>query len=51
MILGVSCDGNIRDFNHALIVIREFEPEYAELQYLGEKEVGDHNAQESTGCQ
>ncbi len=46
MKLGVICDGISRDLNHAVDVMDEFGLEYAELQYVGEKEVGDHSAEE-----
>lgn len=43
MKLGVICDGISRDLAHAVDVMDEFDLEYAELQYVGEKEVGDHS--------
>ena len=43
---GVITDGISRDFEHALNVMAEFELEYAELQYLWDKEVGDLDAGE-----
>ena len=46
MKLGVICDGISRDLAHALKVMDEFGLEYAELQFVGEKEVGDHSAAE-----
>lgn len=46
MKLGVICDGISRDLAHALAVMDEFGLEYAELQFVGGKEVGDHSAQE-----
>lgn len=46
MKLGVICDGISRDLPHALDVMDEFGLEYAELQFVGESEVGDHSAQE-----
>ena len=46
MKLGVICDGISRDLSHAINVMDEYALEYAELQYVGEKEVGDHSAQE-----
>ena len=46
MKLGVICDGISRDLAYALSVMDEFDLEYAELQFVGEKEVGDHSAQE-----
>jgi sugar phosphate isomerase/epimerase len=46
MKLGVICDGISRDLAHALNVMDEFDLEYAELQFVGEKEVGDHSKKE-----
>ncbi len=46
MKLGVICDGISRDLAHAVDVMDEFDLEYAELQFVGEKEVGDHTAEE-----
>jgi len=46
MKLGVICDGISRNLSHAIDVMDEFELEYAELQFVGEKEIGDHNPQE-----
>ena len=46
MKLGVICDGISRDLPHAIDVMDEFGLEYAELQFVGKKEVGDHTAQE-----
>ncbi len=46
MKLGVICDGINRDLRHAVDVMDEFELEYAELQFAGDKEVGDHTAGE-----
>ena len=46
MKLGVICDGISRDLAHTLKVMDEFELEYAELQYVGDKEVGDHSKEE-----
>ncbi len=46
MKLGVICDGVSRDLAHTLKVMDEFDLEYAELQFVGEKEVGDHSKQE-----
>jgi len=43
MKLGVICDGISRDLAHVVNVMDEFDLEYAELQYVGEKEVGDHS--------
>ncbi|MDH3713994.1 MAG: sugar phosphate isomerase/epimerase [Gammaproteobacteria bacterium] len=41
MKLGVITDGISRDFAHALSVMDEFDLQYAELQFLWDKEVGD----------
>lgn len=46
MKLGVICDGISRDLNHAVDVMDEFGLDYAELQFVGDTEVGDHSAQE-----
>lgn len=46
MKLGVICDGISRDLAHAVDVMDEFGLEYAELQFVGDHEVGDHSAQE-----
>ncbi len=46
MNLGVICDGISRDLKHAVDVMDEFDLEYAELQFVGDTEVGDHSAQE-----
>ncbi len=46
MKLGVICDGISRDLAYAVDVMDEFALEYAELQFVGEKEVGDHSADE-----
>jgi len=46
MKLGVICDGISRDLAHAVDVMDEFGLEYAELQFVGETEVGDHSAEE-----
>jgi len=46
MKLGVICDGISRDLSHALMVMQEFGLEYAELQFVGDKEVGDHSKNE-----
>jgi len=46
MKLGVICDGISRDLSHALSVMQEFDLEYAELQFVGDTEVGDHSKQE-----
>ena len=44
MKLGVITDGISRDFTHALDVIVEFGLRHAELQYIGDKEIGDLDA-------
>ncbi|MEM1401243.1 MAG: sugar phosphate isomerase/epimerase family protein [Pseudomonadota bacterium] len=44
MKLGVICDGISRDLAHTVDVMDEFGLEYAELQFVGDKEVGDHSA-------
>jgi len=41
MKLGVITDGISRDLGHALTVMDEFGLEWAELQFIGDKEVGD----------
>ena len=46
MKLGVICDGISRNLNHALTVMDEFNLEYAELQFVGDTEVGDHSKKE-----
>ena len=46
MKLGVICDGISRDLAHTVDVMDEFGLDHAELQFVGEKEVGDHTAQE-----
>jgi len=46
MKLGVICDGISRDLAHTVDVMDEFGLTYAELQFVGEKEVGDHSAAE-----
>lgn len=46
MKLGVICDGISRDLSHALDVMDEFDLDYAELQFVGDTEVGDHTPQE-----
>ena len=46
MKLGLICDGVSRDLAHTLKVMDEFDLEYAELQFVGDKEVGDHSKQE-----
>ena len=49
MKLGVICDGISRDLAHTLKVMDEFDLEYAELQYVGDKEVGDHSRKDIAG--
>ena len=44
--LGVITDGISRDFEHALQVMTDTGLEYAELQFLWEKEAGDLNDDE-----
>ncbi|MCV6594148.1 MAG: sugar phosphate isomerase/epimerase, partial [Silicimonas sp.] len=46
MKLGVICDGISRDLRHTVDVMDEFGLTHAELQFVGDKEVGDHSAQE-----
>ena len=46
MKLGVICDGISRDLKHAVGVMDEFGLDYAELQFVGDTEVGDHSKQE-----
>ncbi len=46
MKLGVITDGISRDLSHSLRVMDEFDLEYAELQFIGDKEVGDLDQQE-----
>jgi len=46
MKLGVICDGISRDLKHAIGVMDEFGLEHAELQFVGDKEVGDHSIDE-----
>ena len=46
MKLGVICDGISRDLAYALSVMDEFNLDYAELQFVWDKEVGDHDASE-----
>lgn len=43
MKLGVITDGISRDLSHALDVMDEFGLTHAELQYVGDTEVGDHS--------
>ncbi|MEP4432046.1 MAG: sugar phosphate isomerase/epimerase, partial [Hyphomicrobiales bacterium] len=44
MKLGVICDGISRDLAHAVDVMDEFGLVHAELQFVGDTEVGDHSA-------
>lgn len=46
MKLGVICDGISRDLAHAVDVMDAFGLDYAELQFVGDKEVGDHTSEE-----
>ena len=46
MKLGVICDGISRDLAHVVDVMDEFDLTYAELQFVDDKEVGDHSTQE-----
>ena len=46
MKLGLICDGVSRDLEHALQVMDAFGLENAELQFVWDKEVGDHSADE-----
>ena len=46
MKLGVICDGISRDLAHTVDVMDEFGLDHAELQFVGESEVGDHSAEE-----
>ncbi|MEM1352341.1 MAG: sugar phosphate isomerase/epimerase family protein [Pseudomonadota bacterium] len=46
MKLGVICDGISRDLAHAVDVMDEYDLTYAELQFVGDTEVGDHTKQE-----
>lgn len=46
MKLGVITDGISRDLAHAIDVMDEFDLAYAELQFVGETEVGDHSARQ-----
>jgi sugar phosphate isomerase/epimerase len=49
--IGVITDGISRDFEHALEVMNEFGLEYAELQFLWDKEVGDLSTAEVSRVQ
>ena len=44
MKLGVITDGISRDFEHALNVMAEYKLRYPELQFVWDREVGDHDA-------
>ena len=44
MKLGVITDGISRDFEHALNVMEEYGLKYPELQFVWDREVGDHDA-------
>ncbi|MEM0946211.1 MAG: TIM barrel protein [Pseudomonadota bacterium] len=46
MKLGVICDGISRDLRHAVDVMDEYHIDYAELQFVGDTEVGDHTSGE-----
>ena len=46
MKLGVICDGISRDLSVALSVMDDYELTFAELQFVGDKEVGDHTKEE-----
>lgn len=46
MRLGVITDGISRDLAHALDVAREYDLGYAELQFVWDKEIGDHDRSE-----
>lgn len=46
MKLGVICDGISRNLKHSIDVMDAFGLDYAELQFVGDKEVGDHTARE-----
>ena len=46
MKLGVITDGISRDLAHALGVMDEFDLPFAELQFVWDKEIGDHDATE-----
>ena len=46
MKLGVICDGISRNLAHSVDVMDEFDLEYAELQFVGEIEVGGHSKEE-----
>ena len=46
MKLGVITDGISRDFEHALNVMAEYGLKYPELQFVWDREVGDHDAEQ-----
>ncbi|MEM9393112.1 MAG: sugar phosphate isomerase/epimerase family protein [Pseudomonadota bacterium] len=46
MKLGVICDGISRDLRHSIDVMDEFGLDWAELQFVGDTEVGDHSPNE-----
>lgn len=46
MKLGVICDGISRDLSVALSAMADYELTFAELQFVGDKEVGDHTKEE-----
>lgn len=46
MKLGVITDGISRDFEHALNVMAEYDLKYPELQFVWDREVGDHDAEQ-----
>ena len=50
MKLGVITDGISRDLGHALAVMDEFGLDHAELQFIGDKEVGDLDAAERSAA-
>ena len=50
MKLGVITDGISRDLDHALSVMDEFDLDYAELQFINDKEVGDMDRAERTSA-
>ena len=47
MKLGVICDGISRDLKHALTVMDEYDLKFAELQFVWDKEIGDHDRAET----
>ena len=46
MKLGVITDGISRDLEHALTVMAEYDLKYPELQFVWDREVGDHDAEQ-----